>query len=82
MQIKVLLSGCKECKRTYTLLYEAAQKLGNNSLEIIPVEEILEILKYNIITPPAIIANEKVIHKGHIKNEEEATLLITQLLAQ
>lgn len=80
MNIKVLISGCEKCKHTYTLLKNAADKMANHEVTVTAVDDILEILKYDIISPPAVIVNEKVVHKGHIENEEKAEELLRQLL--
>lgn len=80
MNIKVLLSGCEKCKHTYTLLKMAADKLADPTVTVTAVDDILEILKYDIISPPAVVVEEKVVHKGHIENEEKAEELIRQLI--
>ena len=57
--IKILGSGCAKCKQSARLV---EQVIAENKLdaEVIKVEDIMEIMKYNILSTPAIVVNEEV----------------------
>ena len=45
---------------------------------ITKVEDIIEILKYNIMTTPALVVNEKVVSKGRIPSADEIKQFLTK----
>ena len=47
-QIKVLGTGCSKCKTTYNNVLEALKQL-NMEAEVIKVEDIEEMMKYNVL---------------------------------
>lgn len=70
MEIKVLGPGCSKCTSTY----ERIQKvLGENSLDasLVKVDDIMEIMKYNILSTPAVVVDGEVKVKGRVPSEEE-----------
>jgi small redox-active disulfide protein 2 len=70
MEVKVLGTGCAKCKTTY----EKVQKVlvdNNVNADLTKEENILEILKYNIMSLPAIVINGEVKLKGYVPTEEE-----------
>ncbi len=70
MVIKVLGPGCAKCKTLETLV---KQVVDQNSIEatIIKVDDIIDIMSYNVIAPPALVVNEKVMIKGRVPSENE-----------
>lgn len=63
--IKVLGTGCANCKTTVKLVEEvAAAKGANISLE--KVEDIQKIMSYNIMSTPAVVIDGQVVHAGGI----------------
>ncbi len=70
MVIKVLGPGCAKCKTLETLV---KQVVDQNSIEatIIKVDDIMDIMSYNVIAPPALVVNEKVMIKGRVPSENE-----------
>ena len=77
MEIKVLGTGCPKCKRLEQLTRDVVNRNGID-VKIIKVDNIMGILKYNIISTPALVIDEKVVVKGRIPSEEE----ILQLFAR
>ncbi len=70
MEIIVLGTGCAKCKTTY----EAVQKVlvdNNIAADLKKEENILEIMKYNIMSLPAVVINGEVKLKGYVPSEEE-----------
>ena len=53
MEIKVLGPGCAKCKSTYNAI-EKVVKENNLDVQISKVDDIMEIMKYNIMTSPAV----------------------------
>lgn len=64
-QIKVLGTGCANCKNTYQQIEKVCQKLGVN-VELQKVEDIAEIAKYGVMTTPSVVINEKIVHSGGV----------------
>lgn len=59
MEIKILGTGCSNCKKLESNAKEAVKEL-NVDAEIIKVEDIKDIMKYGVMRTPAIVINEKV----------------------
>ena len=68
--IKILGTGCPKCKKTEMVVKEAIAKLGIEA-EIRKVEDIQEIMKYNILTTPAVVVDEVVKIKGRVPSMDE-----------
>lgn len=77
MEIKILGTGCPKCKSLEKLTREIVEQNGINAT-ITKVEDIMEIMQYNILSTPALVVNEKVEIKGRIPSAEE----IKQVLAK
>jgi small redox-active disulfide protein 2 len=65
MKVKVLGTGCANCKRTIALIDEVAKSKGL-SIELEKVENIQDIMAYNILSTPGVVVNDKVVHAGGI----------------
>lgn len=63
MEIKVLGPGCPKCKSLEKLVQETVQEMQLDAT-ITKVEDIMEIMQYNIIATPALVINGKVVLKG------------------
>ncbi|MDD3225251.1 MAG: thioredoxin family protein [Clostridium sp.] len=70
MEIKILGTGCSNCKKLETNAKEAAEQLNVNA-EITKVEDIKEIMKYGVMRTPAIVVNEKVKMFGKVCTVDE-----------
>jgi small redox-active disulfide protein 2 len=68
--IKVLGSGCSKCKVTYNNALEAVKQSGIEA-EVIKVEDIMEMMKYDILSTPALVMDEKVRVKGRVADIKE-----------
>jgi small redox-active disulfide protein 2 len=80
LTIKVLGSGCANCKKLEALTRQAVSKLGIDA-EVIKVTEYPEIMKYNIMSTPGLVVNEKVVSAGRIPSEAEITTFMSSALA-
>lgn len=62
-EIKVLGTGCSNCKNTITLIEQVAKAHGIEvSLE--KVEELKEIMSYGVMSTPSVVIDGKVVHAG------------------
>lgn len=75
MEIKVLGTGCVNCKALYATVEKVVNELGIQA-EIIKEEDLMKIMEYNVMTLPALVINGKVVAKGRI-NASEVKELIT-----
>ena len=80
LTIKVLGSGCANCKKLEALTRQAVSKLGIEA-DVIKVTEYPEIMKYNIMSTPGLVVNEKVVSAGRIPSEAEITTYLASALA-
>lgn len=63
MQIKVLGTGCANCKATARLIEEVAQEL-NVPVSVEKVEDIAQIMRYGVMSTPGVVINNQVVHYG------------------
>ena len=77
--IKILGSGCENCKRLAWLAERAARHLAIEA-EIIKVTDYKEIMKYDILSTPGLVINEKLVTSGRIPGEAEITTFLTDAL--
>ncbi len=73
--IKILGTGCPKCKTT-TALVEEVVKEYNIDAEIIKVEDIMEIMQYNVLSTPVLVIDEKITIKGRVPNKNEVINLL------
>ena len=70
MEIKVLGPGCSKCKTTYQVV-EKVIKENDLDVKLTKVDDIMEMMNYNIMTTPAIVVDEVVKIKGKVPTEGE-----------
>ena len=63
--IKVLGSGCKSCRALFESTEEAVKKM-KLPIEVEYITDIQEIMKYGIMSMPALVVNENVISMGKV----------------
>jgi small redox-active disulfide protein 2 len=68
--IKILGTGCPKCKQT-ELLVKNVIALLNIDAEVIKVEDIQEIMTYNVLSTPAVVIDEVVKIKGKVPSFDE-----------
>ena len=69
--VKILGTGCPNCKRAEAVVDAVIREL-NLDIKIEKVEDMQEIMKYNIMSTPAIVIDEKVVLKGRVPSLAEA----------
>lgn len=68
-EIKVLVSCCS-CNQKFAALVESVVKKHQIEATVEKIDDITEVMKYNVMTTPALVINGKVVAKGN-KSEEE-----------
>lgn len=76
LTIKVLGSGCANCKRVEQIVRKVAADMGIEA-EIIKVTDYNDIAAYNILSTPGLVINEKVVSTGRIPTPAEVTTWLT-----
>ena len=76
VNIKVLGSGCANCKRLEATARKAVETLGIEA-EIEKVTDYAEIMKWPILSTPGLVINEKLVSAGRIPSEKEITDWLT-----
>lgn len=69
-EVLILGPGCAKCKETYKVV---GRVISENSLDVrlSKVEDITEMMKYNIMATPAVIVDGTVKIKGHVPSADE-----------
>ena len=79
LTIKVLGSGCANCKRVEQIVHKVVDEMTLQA-EIVKVTEYPEIMKYNIMSTPGLVINEKIVSTGRIPTPAEVTTWLTTAL--
>lgn len=67
--IKVLGTGCANCKTTLRMIDEAAQALGVE-IELEKVEDMQAIMTYGVMSTPGVVVDGTVVHAGGIPKRD------------
>jgi len=70
MIVKVLGTGCKNCKNLEANAKEAIEELGLDAT-VEKVEDMKGIMSYGVMRTPALVVNEKVKVMGRVPKVEE-----------
>ena len=79
LTIKVLGSGCANCKRVEQIVRKIVEEMSLEA-EVIKVTEYPEIMKYNILSTPGLVINEKIVSTGRIPAPAEVTTWLSGAL--
>jgi len=77
MIIKVLGSGCANCKKLEEVATAAAAELGV-AAEIVKVTDIAQIMGYGVMTTPALVIDEELKVAGRVPTLDQVKDLITR----
>ena len=77
MLIKILGTECAKCK-AMTNVVQAVVIKNNFDVTIEKIEDIAEILKFDIISTPALIINDDIAIIGRIPSKEEVLKLLNK----
>ena len=74
--IKVLGTGCANCKAVAKLITAVAEKKGI-AIELEKIEEIREIMSFGILTTPGVVVDGQVVHSGGIPSRDKIEQWLT-----
>ena len=81
MEIKILGTGCANCKRLESVARQAVAEMGVEAT-ITEVTDMAKIVSYDIVTTPGLVIDEKVVSSGRIPSKAEVTTWVTNALAE
>jgi small redox-active disulfide protein 2 len=81
LTIKVLGSGCANCKKVEEISRRVAGMLGVEA-EVIKVTDYMQITQYPILATPGLVINEQVVCSGRIPSEAEVTTWLANALGE
>lgn len=76
MDIKVLGSGCSNCKNTLALISEVAQAQGV-AVTLEKVEDMQAIIGYGVMRTPGVVIDGKVVHAGGVPSRDKVAQWLT-----
>jgi len=68
--IKVLGSGCANCKATFARIEKAAQEKGVE-ITLEKVEDMADIMSYGIMSTPGVVVDGEVVHAGGVPDKKK-----------
>ena len=76
MDIKVLGTGCANCKATIALIEQIAAAQGV-TVKLEKVEELRDIMGYGVMSTPGVAINGKVVHAGGVPSRDKIEQWLT-----
>ncbi len=70
MEIKVLGTGCANCKTTLKLIEDVAAEKGV-AMQLEKLEDIQAIMGYGVISTPGVVIDGKVVHAGGVPSRDK-----------
>ena len=80
MKIQVLGTGCAKCKTLTANAEKAVQELGSDAT-VEKVEDVREIMKFGVMSTPALVVDEKVVLSGRVPSVALVRELLTRAVA-
>ncbi|MEP7357528.1 MAG: thioredoxin family protein [Anaerolineales bacterium] len=77
LHIKVLGSGCANCKRLEAVVRQTVDHLGLPA-EIEKVTDYAAIMQYHVLSTPGLVVNEQLVSAGRIPAEREISAWLTR----
>jgi len=81
MIIKILGTGCPNCKKLEQETRRAVEALGLNA-EIHKVTDYQEIMSYDVLSTPGLVIDEAVVSSGRIPSQEQLSALLLEAASQ
>ena len=70
LTVKILGSGCANCRKLEAVSREAAASAGLEA-EFIKVTDMKAIMAYNLLSTPGLVINDKLVSSGRIPTQAE-----------
>ena len=77
MEIKILGTGCANCKNLEKATMDAVAEL-NLDASVVKEEDIVKIMSYGIMRTPALVVNEKVVVYGRVPSVSEIREILSK----
>ena len=77
MEIKILGTGCANCKNLEKATHEAVAEL-NLDATVVKEEDIVKIMGYGVMRTPAIVVDEKVLMYGRVPSVKEIKEMLSK----
>jgi len=78
MIVKVLGTGCANCKKLEDLAAKAVADLGMDA-EIVKVTDIGEIMAYGVMSTPALVVDEQLRLAGRVPSYDEVVTILQRV---
>ena len=76
-RIKVLGTGCANCKSTFQLIDTVAKAQGV-AVELSKVEDLQAIMAFGVMSTPAVVIDGKVVHAGGVPTRDKVAKWLAQ----
>ena len=76
-EIKILGTGCPKCRSMIGIVQEVVEA-NHIDASIEKVDDIMEIMKFNIMTIPALVIDNTITIKGRVPTKDEVLVLLNQ----
>ena len=73
--IKILGTGCPKCQSMTSVVTDVVSE-NNIDATIEKVEDIMEIIKFNVMTTPALVIDDVITIKGRVPSKDEVMALL------
>ncbi|AKF25065.1 redox-active disulfide protein [Sulfurovum lithotrophicum] len=77
MKIEILGTGCAKCVALEKVVQEALAKVGGFH-QVEKVDDIMEIMKYNVVSTPGLVIDGEVKSTGKLLSVDEVVKLIEE----
>jgi small redox-active disulfide protein 2 len=81
MNIKILGTGCARCHQLEKTTREVVKELGIDAT-VEAVNDMRQIMTYNILTTPGLVIDEQVVSSGKVPSKAEVNQLIINSLSK
>jgi small redox-active disulfide protein 2 len=68
--IKVLGTGCANCKTTQKLIEEMAKEKGIE-IQLEKIDQLQDIMSYGVMSTPGVVVDGKVVHAGGVPSRDK-----------
>lgn len=72
MDVKILGTGCANCKKVFAIVEEALVQTGIQA-DLAKVEDVQAIMRYGVMSTPALVIDEAVVSAGKVPRVTEVS---------